>query len=536
MNSRAVSTVVTAVGKGISSSVAEREVLRVVASVRGPDSAHTFEEAIKETLRWAQNRAGGELPRIAWDGEGFEHLAGGRSVLATTLETEKGPLWGLRSDDPDKGVPGRIWTTEVTVGRPEQGPALISVRLLASSYELGLDISPHVPGLVRQIAGVCGLSADGVVVAEVPNHIKTEEEAEKLITLMENPKRRLPVIVASGDERTRDVSKPLIDVDSLSIATLGLAHVAVVPAHLSYALSDAFGRVRSVFHGGVRVYVSGFDSAADPYEHRLFLGDDVLRDPGACEVEMRRLVASESVRRTRLGEEVLEFASVRSEVIRRERRKTANASDADQLLGASRQIEALENEVTAAKAGAQQNFELAVAEEERARIAEATQHGLRARVQTLEEALSQRNIEPDAGLQVPCKWSDLSDWCDEGLAGRLVLASQARRGVKKAVFEDPKVVAECLVWLASTYRTRRIHGGGDLVNVRIRDGVLNAPCGSDAFAFEWQHRKLVADWHIKKGGNTRDRSRCLRIYYCFDEVTQQIVVADMPAHRRSDAT
>ena len=38
------------------------------------------------------------------------------------------------------------------------------------------------------------------------------------------------------------------------------------------------------------------------------------------------------------------------------------------------------------------------------------------------------------------------------------------------------------------------------------------------------------------GGNTRDPSRCLRIYYCFDEQTQQIIVSDMPAHRRTAAS
>ncbi|MCY4374860.1 MAG: hypothetical protein OXC31_13900 [Spirochaetaceae bacterium] len=536
MNGGEESSVLRAVGEGIGRWVREREVLRVVATVDGTDSALVYPQAIKETLVWAENRAGGDLPENAWAGEEFEKLAGGRSVLATALKTEEGALWALRAEDPDKSVPGRVWTTEVTVGQPEVGPVLMSVRLLASSHEAGLEISPHVPGLVQQIVDECGVSADGVVVATAPHGIETEGEAERLIGLLENPRRRLPVIVASGDERGIDAAAPLINADSLAVATLGLAHVVVVPARLCYALSAAFGRVRSVFHGGVRVYMSEFDSAADPYEHRLFLGQDLRLAPEVCETEVRRIVASESLRRTRLGHDVLAFAAVRSEVVRRETNKTANASNAEQLLGARRQIEALEHEVGAARAEADQNFELAAAEEDRARNAEAIQHGLRARVQTLEEALSQRDIEPDAGLQVPCTWQDMSDWCDEVLAGRLVLASQARRGVKKAAVEEPKLAAGCLVWLSSTSRKRRIHGGGNLGNIPIREGILNASCGGDEFEFEWQHRKLVADWHIKNGGNTRDRRRCLRIYYCFDEVTQQVVVADMPAHRRTDAT
>lgn len=73
-------------------------------------------------------------------------------------------------------------------------------------------------------------------------------------------------------------------------------------------------------------------------------------------------------------------------------------------------------------------------------------------------------------------------------------------------------------------------------NVTIMDGIQNASCGADTYDFDWNGRRFSADWHIKNGGNTRDPIRCLRIYYCFDTQTQQIVVADMPAHRRTGAT
>ncbi len=81
-----------------------------------------------------------------------------------------------------------------------------------------------------------------------------------------------------------------------------------------------------------------------------------------------------------------------------------------------------------------------------------------------------------------------------------------------------------------------MNGGGSIANTPIEQGIENAPCGNDTFKFDFRGRRLEADWHIKNGGNTRDPRRCLRIYYAWDERTQEIVIADMPAHRRTGAT
>ena len=520
-----------------SQGIAEREVLRVVTTLGIPEGDDAFEQARKEVLVWARNRSGGSLPPEAWEGKAFEHLTGGRTVLAVPLELEGGVVWALRADDPDKSVPGRIWTCEATLGRPNNQSPKLSVRLIASSREMEMNVNPHVPGFLHQIGDKLDLSADGIAIQDRPIYVRSEEEdLEALIALLQNPERRLPVIVATGDEREPDSASPLIDTESLARATFGLAHVFALPAAYTYALSDTFGKVRSVFHGAIRVYLRGFDASADPYEHRLYLGDVVRGDPEACEIELRRLAARESLRRTRLGHDVVSYAAVRSAATRLEQNKAADASDAERLAAAQRHIEALEEEVKDARSEADQSMELAATEEERARSVEAIQHGLRARVQTLEATLLNLGIEQDVDLAPPNSWDDFTDWCDERLAGRLVLASQARRGIKKRIFGDPNLAAQCLVWLASTCRKHRLDGGGNLANITIQEGIENAHCGGDTFAFDWQNRRLTADWHVKNGGNTRNPERCLRIYYCFDERTQQIVVADMPTHRRSGAT
>jgi hypothetical protein len=103
--------------------------------------------------------------------------------------------------------------------------------------------------------------------------------------------------------------------------------------------------------------------------------------------------------------------------------------------------------------------------------------------------------------------------------------------------EDVELAARCLLWLANDYRDRRMGGGeGSLRDQAVEDGLWNAHCGSDQFDLDWQGGRHTADWHIKNGGNTRDPKRCLRIYYFWDATTQQVIIAEMPAHRRTGAT
>ena len=99
------------------------------------------------------------------------------------------------------------------------------------------------------------------------------------------------------------------------------------------------------------------------------------------------------------------------------------------------------------------------------------------------------------------------------------------------------LAARCLTWLANEARDSLMgHSGLVLSESNIEQGVRNAHCGTDQFDLDWSGRRFTADWHVKSGGNTRDPNRCLRIYYFWDEDTKQVVIADMPAHRRTAAS
>lgn len=276
--------------------VREHEVLRVAATIDGTRKQKPANAARQEVLAWAQRRSGGRLPQEAWQHRDFEYFSGGRNSIGVRIQTEQADVWAIRAEDPDKQIPGRIWTTEVVVGTLADQPPRFSVRLLASTAEDELDIEPHVPGLVQQIAEQCGLARGRNLLAAAPRIIRSYEEVDDLCDQMVDQNRKLPLFVLTVPEDRTNQEEPLLDANSLS----------------------------------------GGDGSAR---------------------------------------------------------------------------------------------------------------------------------------------------------------------------EEP-----------------------------VSDGVRNAHCGKDSFDFTWQGNQYTADWHIKNGGNTRDPSRCLRIYYAWDASTQQMIVADMPYHRRTGAT
>lgn len=516
----------------------DREILRVVATIPGHADADLLSVARDEVLKWASKRAAGELPKEAWEGKSFEALTAGRTTMAALVSSGESVLWSMRGDDPDKAVPGRIWSTEISLGRtaPDEDIRL-GVRLVVNSAEPELIIDPAVPGLVRQIVDRCGLRDGDVPILNDAHRASETAHVDTLIEWLLSRSRRLPVIVATGDERGDNPNKSAADIDKLAATLCGLAHVVWVPADLTFGLSDALGKSLTVFHGGVRIYEPGLGLLDDPRDHRLILGHVVDRDPISVVAELRRGIARESLRRTRLGHDVLSFAAVRSAATRtnEEAQNSEGAEDSEKLAAALAQIDALTRENQELQSQVDQSWQLSEEESRRAETSERQLQASWSRIESLEDALKAVGTTPDEVPQ-PASWDEFSKWCDTVFSGKLSLAPSARRGIRKALFEDVAVAVDCVRWLAEDARSRFINGGGALANIPVFDGITNAPCGGDEYVFDYQDRRLLANWHLKNGGNTRQPERCLRIYYAFDAQTRQIVVSDMPAHIRTAAS
>jgi hypothetical protein len=213
------------------------------------------------------------------------------------------------------------------------------------------------------------------------------------------------------------------------------------------------------------------------------------------------------------------------------------ATDREQLEAAKAGIEALQRELKEANDASQWLSDEHSEAEKRAEKAEEQNGKLRFRIQQLTAQLRDVGEIPDAKIDLPDNWETFEDWCSDNLAGRVLLAPQAGRALGGAKFNDPKLTAQCLLWLANDYRDRRIAGGeGPLRDAQVAEGVRNAPCGSDSYSILWQGEKHEVEWHIKINSNTRDPVRCLRIYYFWDENLGQVVVTHLPGHRESDAS
>ena len=351
----------------------------------------------------------------------------------------------------------------------------------------------------------------------------------------------MPSPTSAHSSISDDPNRPSLDAASLARATIGIGYVVVVPTSYTWVLTDRFGKQRSVFGGAVRAYLSGFAEDASPYGHRLILPNQISTPEGAaqCGAWLRSLAAAESIRRNRVGTDVLPFMTIRNASLQLQQQslEREGASDLQKLAAANAGIKALEADLKSASDA--ENFLLDEQQlaEERAQGAEAQLNAATYRIQQLLVQIRQRGQLPDAHIELPKSWTDFDDWCDHNLIGRVALTPQARKGVRKPEFDDARLAARCLLWLANDYRDRRLEGGeGSLAEHVIEPGIKNAPSGADEFRIGWQGQQHTVDCHIKNGGNTRDPRRCLRIYYFWDPTSQQVVIADMPAHRHSGAT
>lgn len=523
--------------KRIPRAVRDIEILRVAAQLDGDDFAAAAATARKAALAWAENRAGRQLPDSAWRFKDFELPVGGRSSTAVRIENDTLDLWALRSEDPDKNIAGRIWCTEIIIGGKVGSRPHISLRLVVSTVEPEFAIEPHVPGSVLHIIDAPGLIRGPRRLFTNPVTMRTENDTQDLCDHLEDPQRHLPIFVVALSEGN---SAPLIDDELLAKATAGLARTVRVPAELTWVITNRFGKYRSVFNSGVRAYLPGFTVSDDPFRHRLFLETALREGDGAvaCVRRLRALAAETSISQTRLGKDVLDYASVRTasrqlikhDLIERE------APDEELLKTAEELVESLEKQVEEKDKEIDGYVAEVEAVEDRAQAAEQENRSLLYQVRQLQAVLAEQGGPPKVERPLPQTWPDFTDWLDDSYPDKVALTPAARRMVRSPEFEDVTLVARAVAWLATDQHHRRVNGGGSLRDEQLENGILNSPCGGDTYTADWKGRRYDVDWHIKNGGNVRDPRRCLRIYYFWEPETQQTVIDCLPAHRRTSAT
>ncbi|MCH7692499.1 MAG: hypothetical protein IID50_03545 [Proteobacteria bacterium] len=531
-------------------SLIPRPVVQITADIEGTDKSAAVKMARQNVLQWVQERAG-KLPDEAWAFEDFDHDVPGTPASVVTIKDDTRDYWVMRCEDPDKTIPGRTWVVEATVALQGDN-AVFGLRLIMATREADPAFLPSIPGIVRQVVENPGLSRHDRPISIKPSLVANDDDLVALVDLIEEPRRRRPVYVVSLEEGKTDPATAVVNVEQLARRCLGTAHVAVVTGDTTYGISDEFGRQYSVWGGAVRTYRPGFDLDTDsPYTHPLAMrvvvenwGEDGARDF----VDMLvRNAAIESLKTIDPERELPSFAKVMQIALKRKREEVQKTGSTDAEL-----IELLEQELEEKGRQIEEWEALAIQEEQLRREAEGgaqeavnQQYWMRERIKALEENIQEITGQSvDADVPIPDSYEKLGHWANQHLSGRLVLTGRAVRAAKGAAFEDVEAVYRAVLLLANEYRDMHLRGDNESFEIRCRE--LGLECcqsfaGSgagrhgDEYFVQFGGRRRLLELHLKNS-TSREPRRCLRVYFFWDDETEQVIVGSLPAHLKTRIT
>ena len=170
--------------------------------------------------------------------------------------------------------------------------------------------------------------------------------------------------------------------------------------------------------------------------------------------------------------------------------------------------------------------------------------------------LDRRRLEPqkltgsraDATVSFPADLGKVAEWAHQAVPGRLTILPRAIKAAKQGLYRETNHAYAALLVLANEYRDMRIQGGPErkasfetsMQKLRLRceptfSGSRHGEFGETYFV-DWLSQRRLLDMHLKKGGNTRDPTRCLRIYFFWDDDEQQVIVGSLPGHLETRLT
>ncbi|MGI8990783.1 MAG: hypothetical protein ACR2I2_14555 [Bryobacteraceae bacterium] len=163
---------------------------------------------------------------------------------------------------------------------------------------------------------------------------------------------------------------------------------------------------------------------------------------------------------------------------------------------------------------------------------------LRARTETLLQAIKEGKPQPQ--VPTPDSLEDLEEWSRQ-LAGRVVFAPRAFSAAAKSDYSDPKLVYKSLLALSNEYWVMKHSGGREPwdhklqeLGVREEGAITLARAGQHEDEYFINHplypeRRIFLSEHLAKG-NSRDRRKCLRIYFTWDGQYEHVIVGWLPSH------
>ena len=548
--------------------VSGRERLWVQAHVAPHAERSADHECRSIVLDWLQESFEKPLPRAALRHRSFSIREEDASCRAVRVRDAGKDQWALQVER--SSGPGRQVVTSVTVPSLLGRSTVVGIEVHDRSVVSSEAVAEYPSELLAEIADRVPLLQNGRRFAREPIVLDTEEAMNSFLEMLVDPARDMPFAVVSVPPDEPDVDMLEEKWKALARALAGLAVVWVLPPAMTFRLSDTVSKPLSVFLGAWRFYRPGFNDRADRARHPLVLWNRLTdeRGLGMTTRQFQRLAAEERLRFGRGDRDTLGYDAIartaagtargparlvsflRNRIwgaptvsdgqgsMADEARRGSGRSDGAVAARApaGEETPLLRRKLKRARDKARTRGNRYEQAKQRADAAERERDVLRKRAEQLAGLVRSLGGDPEAEIPFPTRWDEVAAWCDQSLEGRVSLTGSARRELGGAELLDVGLAARCLSWLGHEYRDGRMRGGDPELHGRISeidDGVFNLPCGGDSFECTWDGRRHTADWHIKRGANTRDPRRCLRIYYFWDDDTRMVVIASMPAHRKN---
>ena len=530
----------------------------IVAVVARLGSGGTFGEVRSVACNWLRKKKF-KLPKD----ESGDFEIGGTDTGDHAIAVGVPGVWAMQADTVDTSTPGRRWRVEMVLVDAQPSPA-VSVTLTSIAPADQAAPEPSVPALVSQLIERVGLldTESGEALTAEPIVVDGPKQLHHLLASLQSSSRRMPIVVLSTYLK---LGRPahLLDPVGLSRRMRGIAKVYVLTRETSWGLTDALSKRFAVAGASARLFRPGFTPEDDPSRHPQW-GPDVLHaqnlDLNALSGLLEREAAEASLRALKQEDVIPPFDRVRAEVLKRQieqARKAALAAPATRP--ASEQSNALQAalddetklRVMFEEDNHKQQQEIEQLRGELDQVA-SDREGWRSREYHLESRIKElvqklREADIDDSVELPDKWDELENWCQQHLGDRVVVTPKAISAARSSKFENVPYCYDVLLFLAETYvpcRRGVLDGGVTrLAEEKRRLGIDVSKVGQaadmhrlqDTYSVAYKGRTVPLNMHVS-GSSHRDPRKTFRVYFYWDDVGQCVVVGWFPGHLENRMT
>lgn len=167
-----------------------------------------------------------------------------------------------------ESVPGMTGWVVVTVDRHGEGEPAVA----------------NAPGFLQAYLRTARITDGGVHVEDGPV-VLDEDDVQRFVHVMTEPRQRVPIVVVSVDAQDPGEGRARADYLARAVAGASLV-VRLADLRTQDRFNKAMGKELGVFGGGIRTYLAPFDLGGERYPYRhLPMGVAMIRDQGTTALD-----------------------------------------------------------------------------------------------------------------------------------------------------------------------------------------------------------------------------------------------------------